>query len=93
MPTIRFSKSALGISIVSDIEKFINDNANASENDKSSTHEDGAKALANAIAYGISRALSDISVQTAFYTGIVPPTVGGNPGMLIHNALSIITKE
>ena len=92
MPIIRRTRSALGNSIVGDIEKFLNDNAVAMENDTNITTEDGAKAIAHAIAYGIAKSLADTGVQSAFAAGICPPA-GGPVGNLIYTPLSNISRE
>jgi len=86
------TKSVLGKSIVGDVEKFLVDNAKAMENDTDVTPEDGAKAMAHAIAYGIAKALSDSGVQLAFAAGICPPA-GGPVGNLIYIPLSKISRE
>lgn len=92
MPLIRTTKSVIGRSIVGGVEKFLNDNAAAMENDTDITPEDGAKATAHAIAYGIAKALSDQSVQAAFAAGICPPA-GGPVGNLIYTPLSNVSRE
>lgn len=92
MPIIRRTQSMLGKSIVGDIEKFLNDNAAAMENDTNITPEDGAKATANTIAYGIAKALADPSVQAAFAAGICLPA-GGPVGNLIFIPLSNASRE
>jgi len=92
MPIVRRTRSTLGNSIVGDIERFLNDNARAMENDTNITPEDGAKATAHAIAYGIAKALSDPIVQSAFAAGICPPA-GGPVGNLIYSPLSNSCRE
>lgn len=92
MPIIRLTRSALGNSIVGDIEKFLNDNAAAMENDTNIIPEDGAKATAHAIAYGIAKALAATGVQSSFAAGICPPA-GGLVGNLIYTPLSNISLE
>jgi len=92
MSTIRTTKSVLGNSIVGDVERFLNDNAKAMENDTDITPEDGAKAMANAIAYGIAKALADPKVKASFAAGICPPA-GGPVGNLIFSPLSGYCQE
>jgi len=92
MPLIRTTQSVIGRSIVGDVEKFLNDNAKAMEDDTNITPEDGAKATAHAIAYGIAKALADPKVQTSFSAGICPPA-GGPVGNLIFAQLSGYCKE
>ena len=82
--------SVLGKSVVNKISSFIEANGKAMESD--ATPEDGAKALANAIAYGVCLALSDAKVQSAFSAGVCPPA-GGPVGTLIFSPLQASTKE
>ena len=76
MPIKRKTGSDLGKAIVDDVKNFIWDNAKAMEGDTTAKPEDGAKALAHAIAYGIAKALSDTNVAQSFAKGVCP--VGGD---------------
>ena len=92
MPIVRRTGSVLGNLIVNDIKDFVYDNAKAMESDREATVEQGAEALAHAISYGISKALSNKIVKTSFAAGICPP--GGGPvGDLIFIPLEQGTRE
>ena len=92
MPIIRKTTSVLGNSIVNDIKRFVQDNANAMRDDTNTTPERGAEAMGHAIAYGIAKALASPSVKIAFAAGVCPPA-GGPVGDLIFAPLKISTKE
>lgn len=66
----RKSTSPVGLSIARSIKKFIDTNGKASLNDTNVTPEEGAEQLANAIAYGVCKALSDSKIQAAWGLGI-----------------------
>jgi hypothetical protein len=88
---IKFSISVLGKEIEPGIESFIKANMTATKNDHTKP-EDGAKMLAHAIAYGIAKAFSSSTFQTALKAGIATP--GGGPvGQLIGAVLTPLTKE
>lgn len=65
MPLPKKSKSSVGSTLSGDIFKFMEANSNylnkppANAQDPSKSIEDGNRAIAEAIAYGISKALSD----------------------------------
>jgi len=86
MEPVKITLSALGLSIVGDIEAFIKANNDAAALASSSSPDDGAKALANAIAYGIAKALTSPSVQAAMSAGVCG-TPGTPVGTLIFNIL------
>lgn len=94
MPQIRFSVSTLGQYLEPKIEKFLLDNINHMKRQKNSVYQDGSEMVANAIAYGVSVALSSPIIQSAFAVGIAPPpvppsavTVGGPLGQWIYAIL------
>ena len=91
MPIVRRSTSALGMILANDIKKFMVDNINATKNDNL-TPEQGAEMIANAIGYGIAKALSSTVFSTALNAGIIPPG-GGVVGSLVNPVLLISTKE
>lgn len=84
MPQVKFSTSALGLSIVSDIERFLKTNADALANDTEVSSDDGTRALAHAIAFGVAKALASPSFVAALTAGVGPTT----PGPLINTALA-----
>jgi hypothetical protein len=83
VPQVRFTTSILGASIVGDVKKFLTQNAKAVANETSMTPEQGAEALANAICYGIAKAMSSPSFQAALAAGVGPASAGS----LINTAL------
>jgi len=94
MPQVRFTTSALGAFIEPKIESFLKANSTYMSSLKESSPEDGAEAIANAIAYGVSIALSSPMMQSSFTLGICPPpippsvvTPGGPVGTFIYTAL------
>ena len=92
MPIIRRTTSIIGKYIVDDIKEFIQDNANAMQNDINTTPDDGAEALGHAISYGIAKALASSPVKAAFAAGTCPP--GGGPvGNLIFIPLEKSATE
>ena len=92
MTPVKMTTSVLGQSIVNDIESFIKTNADAAAKADSASPDDGAKALANAIAYGIAKALASASVQSACVAGVDPVT-GAPIGNLIFSVLKLQTIE
>ena len=100
MAQVRFTTSALGNYIRPKVESFLKDNSTYMQSLKESSLEDGAEAIANAITYGVSIALSSPMVQSAFNVGICPPPVppstvtpGGPVGSLIYTVLKSQIKE
>lgn len=99
MPQIKYSTSAMGAYLTPKIKSFILDNAQATLNDGDISI--GAEIKANAIAYGISLALSSSIFKSAFSAGVVPTPVppstvtAGNPalGSTIANLLLAQTTE
>ena len=93
MPQTRFSTSDLGASIAKKIIKFIKENTDYMMTLKEGRVDDGAEAIAHAISYGVSLALSSPIVQSAFAVGIAPivpaPTFtpGGPIGKWIYDVL------
>ncbi len=95
MPIVRYTTSGIGLEIKDSVKTFIAANARAMANDKNATIDDGAEALANAICYAISKALSSSFVQTGFNSGIVPvpPGAAVPVGQIIYNIMKIGTVE
>ena len=95
MPIIRRTLSGVGVAIKDDVKKFIVDNARAMANDKETTIDDGAEALANAICYAIAKALASTPVQTGFNAGIVPVPPGAPipVGQIMFNVMRAGTIE
>jgi len=91
MPIKRKTQSIVGKFIVKDVTDFINQNSIAMEKDINISTREGAEALANAICYAISKALSTPQIQIAFNLGVSPPS--GIPGTLIYNGLKPNVKE
>jgi len=94
MPQKRFSVSTLGKYLEPKIEKFLIDNINHMKKQNKSVYQDGSEMIANAIAYGVSLALSSSIMQSAFAVGIAPPpvppstvTVGGPLGQWMYGVL------
>lgn len=93
MPQTRFSTSVLGVSIAPAIIRFLKENTDYMKTLREGRVEDGAEAIAHAIAYGVSLALSNSIMQTAFAVGIAPVvpgptfTPGGPIGVMIYNVL------
>ena len=95
MPQAKFSTSVLGAFLAPKIKSFLKTNADFAASLSSSSPDDGAEAIAHAIAYGVSLAWSSSIIQGAFAAGIVPPPVppspvtAGNPlmGKLIFDSL------
>jgi len=98
MPIVKMTTSLIGLSIQSDIEAFINDNAKALEADTMAGVEDSdpvataAKVLSHAIAYGLAKGLASSGMQSAFSAGICAPA-GGPVGTLIFNVLKAQATE
>jgi hypothetical protein len=90
---IRTATSPLSLSIVGDIERFINDNATAASTDREGKPEDGAKAISHAIAYGIAKALSSQLIQNAFVIGGICLPAGGPVGQQIHTMIQSVSTE
>ena len=94
MPQRRFSASTLGKYLEPKIEKFLLDNINHMKRQNKLVYQDGSEMIANAIAYGVSVALSSPIMQSAFAVGIAPPpvppsavTVGGPLGLWMYAVL------
>lgn len=83
----KMTMSALGLSIVGDIEAFIKANSQQAANSDSATPDDGAKALANAIAYGIAIALASPTFQAAMSAGVC-----GAPGTPVGTTMYSLLK-
>jgi len=81
--------------IVQSIKSFISSNASAVEGDGDSMSiETAAEIEANAIAYGIAKALSSNAFKTTLSTsGIVPPSGSPTFGQILGNAISSIATE
>jgi len=91
----RFTVSVLGKYLEPKIYDFLMENINHTRNSEELDTEYGAELTANAIAYGISLALSSDFMKLAFDAGIVPIPIPpatvtpGQPlfGSLIYNIL------
>lgn len=98
MPQVKFSLSPLGVSIAPKIIDFIKDNTDYMKTLSEGKVEDGAEAIAHAIVYGVSIALSSPLLKPAFACGIGPPpaptvTPGGPIGLMILGVLTPIVTE
>ena len=95
MPLIRRTVSPVGLEIVGPIKDFIQSNATAVRDDGSV--EVGCEMLANAIAFGIAKALSSSALSTSVSTIVNPPaTAVGVPvpiGPLMAQAMAGVTRE
>jgi len=86
MPPVKIVMSPLANEIQPAIEAFIKMNSAAAAQMQSSTPDDGAAALSQAIAYGIAKALSGPTFSMALAAGVATP--GGGPvGTLISTVL------
>ena len=85
--SVRFVVSAIGKEIQPQIQAFISANASAASQLTSSDSDKGAEDLANAIAYGVAKALTSSGFVAAMSAGVCPPA-GGPFGSLISTALS-----
>lgn len=90
-PSMLASVSTLGLSIVGPIKSFILANMNAMGVGSSSS-SDGDTAIANAIAFGIAKALGGSVMASVFAAGIATP-VGGPFGSLIATAWAPVMIE
>ena len=73
---IKRSMSVLGLEIVNDIKSFIAENTEAMISDPETSKADGSEMLANAIAYGVAKALASVSFNTALKAGVGPASAG-----------------
>jgi len=89
VPQVRFTTSILGASIVSDVKKFLIQNAKSAATDTSMTPEQGAEALANAMCFAIAKAMSSKPFQAALIAGVGPTSAGS----LINTALQPTVVE
>lgn len=87
MEPIKQTQSLIGKAIVGDIEAFIKANNDAAALASSLSPDDGAKALAHAIAYGIAKALSSSSFQAVTVAGIC-----GAPGTPVGTTMFNVLK-
>lgn len=94
MPQARYATSPLGQYLAPKIKSFIKTNTDFASTLTSSSPDDGAEAIAHAIAYGVSLALSSPILSSAFAAGIAPPpvspspvTAGGPVGTMMASAL------
>jgi len=83
MPIVKPATSVLAMSIAPMIKSFIDTNQEALVANPESTSGDGNDLLANAIAFGIAKALASPSFQTALAAGVGPASAGS----LINTAL------
>ena len=88
----RRSNSLIGKSIAPQVSQFLQDNAKAIETQQGVTLEESMFDLANAISYGVCKALSSPQMQTAFSAGNVPPT-GLAVGNVIFKGIEAASRE
>lgn len=88
MPQVKYSLSAIGTIVAADVAQFMLANANAVA-DESVTTADGTKMIAHAIAYAISKYMSNPLMSAAFAAGVGPATAG----QLIYTAMTPSTLE
>ena len=89
MPQIKFTTTAIGLSIINDVENFIKTNAHSFLPGEKVTPDDGSKMLAHAIVYAITKVLASPGFNTALAAGLGPT----NPGPLISAALVPMCTE
>ena len=81
--------SVLALSIVNDIKSFIENNTKALVADSKTKQADGSELLANAIAYGIAKALASPTFATAWSAGAYPSCGPGTAAALTPNIIEV----
>jgi len=88
MPQVKYPVSLLAMEIRGDIKTFLKTNSEAMKQDDGSI-DAGTGALADAIAYGIAKAMNSTTFNTALKLGVGPASAG----TLISTGLTLVTKE